>query len=76
VFGLIRKIPYIKRKIAFEIAKVDRELKHTIHETDHTRKFFTRLPDNGMTKTDVISLAQDYEQMGMQLQFDIFKLVY
>ncbi|ETN74418.1 hypothetical protein NECAME_13014, partial [Necator americanus] len=55
-FSLVKRIPWVKRKINNEISKVRNSLESTIHEHDGELPFMCQIPNEALAADDLIKL--------------------
>ncbi|KAE9547094.1 hypothetical protein FO519_009694 [Halicephalobus sp. NKZ332] len=55
--------PYAKRNFTDEMAKIEKDLYHSIHESDTTKICFKVLPENGMSTDKLIDLTGAYNKL-------------
>ncbi|CEF60140.1 Sphingosine-1-phosphate lyase 1 [Strongyloides ratti] len=59
-FKLIRRIPFIKKKIKSELLLIEKDLIKSIHKDDTTNVYVSEIPDKGKTKSEIIQFLDNY----------------
>ncbi|GMS98203.1 hypothetical protein PENTCL1PPCAC_20378 [Pristionchus entomophagus] len=67
-FAQARKLPFVQRKIAKEMAPAKADILKSIHKDDNDRVFIAELPKKGKTPVEVQQLATQYDAYG---RFDV-----
>uniref|UniRef100_A0A914E360 sphinganine-1-phosphate aldolase n=1 Tax=Acrobeloides nanus TaxID=290746 RepID=A0A914E360_9BILA len=62
-FKVVRSIPYVQKKIDEEIEKIRVDLSHSIHASDNSGVFCSKLPEMGMKTEQVVEMADLYTKM-------------
>lgn len=63
-FHRLRKLPWVRDKIARELAKVRSDIEHSIHADDDGHEFYKFLPDKGLSDADLMQEVQAYSKLG------------
>ncbi|EYC23831.1 hypothetical protein Y032_0015g2855 [Ancylostoma ceylanicum] len=62
-FSIVKCVPWVRRKINDEIAKIEESLHKTIHEHDGEHQFLTQIPTKAMEADDLMKLVEEYSEL-------------
>ena len=62
-FRLVKKVPFVRRKIAEELEKTKQGLEEDIVKSNKGSLYIERIPNDGIKYKDVLKMLDDYMQM-------------
>lgn len=63
-FRFVKRIPWVKAKIAKESAKTRKALYEDVHKSEPNARFHLRLPASGMGDDEIVRTAEAYNGLG------------